>query len=43
MIGCTAGLSFTGSATDVPGLLPAGIMKSVVTTLLISGALSLLM
>ena len=42
MIGCTAGLSFTGSATDVPGLLPAGIMKSVVTTLLISGVLSLL-
>ena len=42
MIGCTAGLSFTGSATDVPGLLATGIMKSVLTTLLISGVLSLL-
>jgi len=42
MIGCTAGLSFTGSATDVPGLLPAGIMKCVLTTLLISGVLTLL-
>ena len=42
MIGCTAGLSFTGSAADVPGLLPTGIMKSVLATLLISGVLSLL-
>jgi len=36
LIGCTTGLSFSGFASDVHGLLPSGIMKSVIATLLIS-------
>jgi phospholipid/cholesterol/gamma-HCH transport system permease protein len=36
LIGCTTGLSFSGFAPDVHDLLPSGIMKSVIATLLIS-------
>jgi phospholipid/cholesterol/gamma-HCH transport system permease protein len=36
LIGCTNGLSFSGSASNVHDLLPSGIMKSVIATLLIS-------
>jgi phospholipid/cholesterol/gamma-HCH transport system permease protein len=36
LIACTTGLSFSGVASDVHDLLPAGIMKSVIATLLIS-------
>jgi len=36
LIGCTTGLSFSGSASNVHDLLPSGIMKSVIATLLIS-------
>ena len=36
VIGCTTGFSFSGFASDVHGLLPSGIMKSVIATLLIS-------
>jgi len=36
LIGCKTGLSFSGSASNVHDLLPSGIMKSVIATLLIS-------
>ena len=42
LIGCTTGLSFSGFASDVHDLLPPGIMKSVVATLLISVVVTLL-
>jgi len=42
LIGCTTGLSFSGFASDVHDLLPAGIMKSVIATLLISFLVTLL-
>ena len=43
LIGCTTGLSFTGVAADVHGLLPSGIMKSVIATLLISVVVTLIL
>lgn len=42
LIGCTTGLSFCGIAPDVHNLLPSGIMKSVIATLLISFVVTLL-
>ncbi len=42
LIGCTTGLSFSGVASDVHDLLPSGIMKSVIATLLISVVVTLL-
>ena len=42
LIGCTTGLSFSGSASDVHDLLPSGIMKSVIAMLLISFLVTLL-
>jgi phospholipid/cholesterol/gamma-HCH transport system permease protein len=42
LIGCTTGLSFSGIAPDVHNLLPSGIMKSVIATLLISVVATLL-
>ncbi|MEJ2283686.1 MAG: ABC transporter permease [Desulfobacterales bacterium] len=42
LIGCTTGLSFCGSAADVHDLLPSGIMKSVIATLLITVMVTLL-
>ncbi|MDX2498940.1 MAG: ABC transporter permease [Deltaproteobacteria bacterium] len=36
LIGCTTGLSFGGVASNVHDLLPSGVMKSVIATLLIS-------
>jgi phospholipid/cholesterol/gamma-HCH transport system permease protein len=41
LIGCTTGLSFSGIAPDVHNLLPSGIMKSVIATLLISVVVTL--
>ena len=42
LIGCQTGLSFTGVAPDVHHLLPSGIMKAVIATLLISTVVTLL-
>jgi phospholipid/cholesterol/gamma-HCH transport system permease protein len=42
LVGCTTGLSFAGIATDVHHLLPAGIMKAVIATLLISVVVTIL-
>ena len=42
LIGCTTGLSFTGITTDVHHLLPSGIMKAVIATLLISVVVTML-
>ncbi len=42
LIGCTTGLSFSGFASDVHNLLPSGIMKSVIATLLISVVVTLI-
>ena len=36
LIGCTTGLSFFGSASDVHDLLPSAVRKSVIATLIIS-------
>ena len=36
LIGCTTGLSFVGTASDVHDLLPSGVRKSVIATLVIS-------
>ena len=36
LIGCTTGLAYAGITTDVQHLLPPGIMKAVIATLLIS-------
>ncbi len=43
LIGCTTGLSFSGVASDVHDLLPSGIMKSVIATLLISVVVTLIL
>jgi phospholipid/cholesterol/gamma-HCH transport system permease protein len=43
LIGCTSGLSFSGVASDVHDLLPSGIMKSVIATLLISVVVTLIL
>jgi phospholipid/cholesterol/gamma-HCH transport system permease protein len=42
LIGCQTGLAFTGVAPDVHHLLPSGIMKAVIATLLISTAVTML-
>ncbi|MGD8290364.1 MAG: ABC transporter permease [Desulfobacterales bacterium] len=43
LIVCTTGLSGTGNVTDVPVLLPGGIMKSVLAVLLLSGFWTLIL
>jgi len=43
LIGCTAGLSFSGFVSDVHDLLPSGIMKSVIASLLISVLVTILL
>jgi phospholipid/cholesterol/gamma-HCH transport system permease protein len=43
LIGCTNGLSFSGVASNVHELLPSGIMKSVIATLLISVVVTLIL
>ena len=43
LIVCTTGLSGTGIVTDVPLLLPGGIMKSVLAVLLLSGFWTLIL
>jgi phospholipid/cholesterol/gamma-HCH transport system permease protein len=42
LIGCTTGLSYAGITTDVQHLLPSGIMKAVLATLLISVVVTIL-
>jgi len=42
LIGCTVGLAFSGDASEVHDLLPSGIMKSVIATLLISVVVTLI-
>lgn len=43
LIACTTGMSFSGIASDVHDLLPTGIMKSVIATLLISVVVTILL